>query len=74
MEKEPAVSKMKETLRLLKKHQVIALTDSLDAMDGYSKIIVYPTVNVLMMGDDVRAILKDFAEEGEIEDGGKSEI
>lgn len=74
LEKEPAISKIKETLRLLKKHQIITLTDSLDAIDGYSKIIVYPTVNVLMMGDDVRAILKEFGEEGETEDGGKSEI
>ena len=74
LEKEPAISKIKETLRLLKKHQVITLTDSLDAIDGYSRIIVYPTVNVLLMGDDVRAMLKDFGEEGETEDGGKSEI
>ncbi len=74
LEKEPAISKIKETLRLLKKHQVIALTDSLDAIDGYSKIIVYPTVNVLMLGEDVRALLKDFGEEGESEDGSKSEI
>ena len=74
LEKEPAISKIKESLRLLKKHQVIAVPDSLDALDGYTRIIVYPTVNVLMMGDDVRAILKDFGEEGEAEDGGKSEI
>ena len=74
LEKEPPVSKIKETLRLLRKHQVIALTDSLETMDGYSKIIVYPTVNVLMMGDDVRAFLKDFGKEGETEDGGKAEI
>lgn len=74
LEKEPAASKIKETLRLLKKHQVIALTDSLDAIDGYSKIIVYPTVNVLMMGDEVRALLKEFGEEGENEDGSQSEI
>ena len=74
LEKEPAASKIKESLRLLKKHQVIALTDSLDAIDGYSKIIVYPTVNVLMMGDEVRALLKEFGEEGENEDGSQSEI
>ena len=74
LEKEPAISKIKESLRLLKKHQVISVPDSLESLDGYSKIVVYPTVNVLMMGDDVRAILKEFVEEGETEDGGKSEI
>ena len=35
---------------------------------------VYPTVNVILMGDDVRVLLKDFGEEGEDEDGNKSEI
>ena len=65
---------MSLTLNLLKKHQVIALTDSMDSIDGYSKIIVYPTVNVILMGDDVRVLLKDFGEEGDSEDGSKSEI
>lgn len=74
LEKEPAMTRIKETLNLLKKHQVIALTDSMDSIDGYSKIIVYPTVNVILMGDDVRVLLKDFGEEGDSEDGSKSEI
>lgn len=74
LEKEPAMTRIKETLNLLKKHQVIALTESGDSIDGYSKIIVYPTINVILMGDDVRVLLKDFGEEGDGEDGSKSEI
>ncbi len=74
LEKEPTMTRIKEVLALLKKYQVITLQDSMDAIDGYSKIIVYPTVNVLLMGDDVRALLKDFGEEGETKDGSKSEI
>lgn len=74
LEKEPALSRIKETLALLRRYQVIALTDSIDTLDGYSKIIIYPTVNILMMGDDVRAVLKDFGEEGESEDDSESEI
>lgn len=74
LEKEPSMSKIKETLSLLKKYQVITMPDAMDTIDGYSKIIVYPTVNVIMLGDDVRELLKDFGEEGESEDDGESEI
>ncbi len=74
LEKEPSMSKIKETLALLRRYQVISLTDSIDTIDGYSRIIVYPTINVILLGDDVRAILKDFGEEGEREDDTESEI
>ena len=74
LEKEPSLSKIKETLTILRRYQVIALTDSMDTIDGYSKIVIYPTVNVVMMRDDVRALLKDFGEEGESEDDSESEI
>uniref|UniRef100_UPI004057593D DUF4194 domain-containing protein n=1 Tax=Agathobacter sp. TaxID=2021311 RepID=UPI004057593D len=74
LDKEPTMTRIKEVLALLRKYQVIALDDSMEAMDGYSKIIIYPTVNVLMMGDDIRALLKDFGEEGEHEHGSEPEI
>ena len=74
LKKEPSVSAIKETLALLKRYQIIALVDTLEEADGHSKIIVYPTVNVIMMGDDVKALLKEFEEEGEDENDNESEI
>lgn len=74
LKKEPSVSAIKETLALLKRYQIIALVDTLEEVDGHSKIIVYPTVNVMMMGDDVKALLKEFEEEGEDENDNESEI
>lgn len=74
LKKEPSMSAIKETLALLKRYQMIALVDTLDEVDGHSKIIVYPTVNVMMMGDDVKALLKEFEEEGEDENDNESEI
>lgn len=74
LKKEPSVSAIKETLALLKRYQIIALVDTLEEVDGHSKIIVYPTVNVIMMGDDVKALLKEFEEEGEDENDNESEI
>ena len=57
---------------LLKKYQVIEPLDVLEDLDGFSRLVIYPTVNVILMGDDVRALLETFRE-GEEEDG-KSEI
>ena len=74
LKKEPSMSAIKETLALLKRYQMIALVDTLDEVDGHSKIIVYPTVNVMMMGDDVKALLKEFEEEGDDENDNESEI
>lgn len=74
LKKEPSVSAMKDTLALLRRYQIIALADTLEELDGHSKIIVYPTVNVILMGDDVKALLKEFEEEGEEENDDESEI
>lgn len=74
LEKVPADSKIKETLSLLKRYQVIALPDSIDGIDGYTKIIVYPTVNVIMQGDDARALLKEFCEKEVEENDNESEV
>ncbi|MBR6771263.1 MAG: DUF4194 domain-containing protein [Lachnospiraceae bacterium] len=72
LEKAPSDSKIRETLAVLRRYQVIALPDFMDSLDGYTRIIVYPTVNVILMGDDVRALLKDFGEEGAGEGGSES--
>ena len=72
LEKAPSDSKIREALAVLRRYQVIALPDFMDSLDGYTRIIVYPTVNVILMGDDVRALLKDFGEEGAGEGGSES--
>ena len=46
---------------------MVALSDALAQVDGYSKIVVYPTVNVVLLGDEVAALLDDFAQEDEEE-------
>ena len=60
------------TLAMLKKYQVVEPLDVLEELDGFSRLVVYPTIHVILMGDDVRALLETFRE-GEEEDG-KSEI
>ena len=72
LKKQPSVSEIRRSLACLKKYQVIEPLDVLEDLDGFSRLVIYPTVNVILMGDDVRALLETFRE-GEEEDG-ESEI
>ena len=62
LKKQPSVSEIRRSEPL----------DVLEDLDGFSRLVIYPTVNVILMGDDVRALLETFRE-GEEEDG-ESEI
>ena len=47
-----------------------ALTQTVDIlgeMNGQSRLVIYPTIHVVLMGDDVRALIETY-EEGEEED------
>ena len=72
LKKQPSVSEIRRSLAFQKKYQVIEPLDVLEDLDGFSRLVIYPTVNVILMGDDVRALLETFRE-GEEEDG-ESEI
>ena len=72
LKKQPSVSEIRRRQAFLKKYQVIEPLDVLEDLDGFSRLVIYPTVNVILMGDDVRALLETFRE-GEEEDG-ESEI
>ena len=72
LKKQPSVSEIRRSLAFLKKYQVIEPLDVLEDLDGFSRLVIYPTVNVILMGYDVRALLETFRE-GEEEDG-ESEI
>ena len=68
LKKQPSVSEIRRSLAMLKKYQVVEPLDVLEELDGFSRLVVYPTINVILMGDDVRALLETFRE-GEEEDG-----
>ena len=72
LKKQPSVSEIRRSLAMLKKYQVVEPLDVLEELDGFSRLVVYPTIHVILMGDDVRELLETFRE-GEEEDG-ESEI
>ncbi len=72
LKKQPSVTEIRRCLALLKRYQLIEPLDILEEMDGQSRLVIYPTVNVVLMGDDVRALIETYTE-GDEEDG-ESEV
>lgn len=72
LKKQPSVTEIRRSLALLKKYQLVEPLDVLEELDGLSRLVIYPTINVVLLGDDVRALLNTFSE-GDAEDD-ESEI
>lgn len=62
--KNPAPTEIRRAIALLKKYQVIEPLDMMEAMDPQSRMIIYPSINVVLFGDDARGILASFSEDG----------
>lgn len=70
-----APTEVRKALSLLKKYQLIEPVDQLDDLDGSMKLIIYPTVNLVLTGNDVRELLVQLGEQPEsgIEDSQAAE-
>lgn len=69
--RQPAPTDIRRTLALLRKYQIIEPLELLDDLNSESPFIIYPCINVVLLGDDVRALLEDFGDdsEGGMDDG-----
>lgn len=68
LKKQPSVTEIRRTIALLKRYQIIEPLEVLEEMDGRSPMVIYPTVNVVLMGDDVRALIETYVEGDEEDD------
>lgn len=64
--RKPAPTEIRRALTLLKKYQVIEPLDMMEGADPQSRMIIYPSINVVLLGEDVRRLLASFAEESEV--------
>ena len=63
-------TEVRKTIAALKKYQVIEITDEMGELDGDTKFIIYPTVNLLLDSQSIGAIIAQYQEEEEeTEDG-----
>ena len=68
LKKQPSVTEIRRSIALLKRYQLIEPLDILEEMDGQCRMVIYPTINVVLMGDDVRALIETYTEGDEEDD------
>lgn len=74
LKNKPSVTEIRKAIALLKRYQIIEPLDVLEELDGQTRMIIYPCINVVLMGDDIRALIDMFAEsEGDTEGEGEEE-
>lgn len=68
LNRQPSPTEVRRTVSLLKKYQILEPLDLLEELEGASRLVIYPSINMLLLGDDVRALIDTFRET-EDEDG-----
>ena len=64
----PSPTEMRRTIALLKKYQIIEPLDVLEELNEHTRLIIYPCIHAVLMGDDIKVLLETFGEEENIGD------
>lgn len=64
----PSVTEMRRTIAILKRYQMIEPLEVLEEMNEQTRIIIYPCINAVLMGDEIRELLATFEEEENLGD------
>ena len=51
------------SISLLKKYQIIEPLDVLEELNEETRMMIYPCVNVVLLGDDIRRLIESFSKE-----------
>lgn len=66
--KQPSPTDMRRAVSLLRKYQILEPLDLLEDLEADSRLMIYPCINVVLFGDEVRALLEAFGEGDENDD------
>ena len=58
-------TEVRKTMAALKKYQVIEMMEEMGELDGDTRFILYPTVNLLLEGQSIQAIIEQYQEDTE---------
>ena len=50
---------------MLKKYQIIEPLDAIEELNESTRMVIYPSIHAVLMGDDIRELLATFSEGGE---------
>lgn len=64
----PSATEMRRCISLLKKYQILEVLDVLEELNEQTRLIIYPCINAVLQGDDIRELLNTFQEEEHIGD------
>ncbi len=62
------ITELKKTIAVLRKFQIIELLESDGEINGETKLIVYPAINLILSADEVRNTITQYQESEEEED------
>lgn len=67
--RQPTALDVRTTIRLLKKYQLIEFLENGDDNDLAARFLVYPTIHMVLLGEDIRQLLAQYGtQEGENDD------
>jgi hypothetical protein len=64
-------TELRKTIAVLKKYQVIEITEEMGDLEGDTKFIIYPTINLLLDSQSIAGIIEQYQEEEEVTDDGQ---
>ena len=59
----PSPTEMRRSIALLKKYQIIDPLDVLEELNESTRLVIYPCIHAVLMGDQIRELLATFSEE-----------
>lgn len=64
----PSPTEMRRALTMLKKYQMIEILDSMEEISGDIRMLIYPSVKMVLLGSQIRSLLVSYSEEPEDEE------
>ena len=58
----PSPTEIRRTLTFLKKYQIIEILDALEELEGESRLIIYPSISMVLFGERVKELIQSFEE------------
>ena len=54
----PSPTELRRTVALLKRYQLVEPLDVMEDLGAESRLVIYPSIQAVLLGDDIRALLK----------------
>lgn len=65
LKERPSPTEIKRTLTLLRRYQIIEVPDTMEELETDSRLIIYPSISMVLFGEKVQELLNSFQEENE---------